>query len=83
MTRYRTESHRPVTQAREEEGPSQWRQRAGACVRQRQLSEDVYRYVFELLDNEPDMTGDDAGKIANHVQREFERKYGAVMGVGR
>jgi hypothetical protein len=51
--------------------------------RQRQLSEAVYQFVFQMLDAEPELSGNDAGKVAAHLQREFERKYQAMMGMGR
>ncbi len=38
----------------------------------RLLSEDVYSYVFQLLDAEPEMDGNEAGRIASRLQRLFE-----------
>lgn len=49
----------------------------------RQLSEQVYNFVFQMLDGEPELSGNDAGKLANHLQKEFERKYSAMMGMER
>lgn len=38
----------------------------------RLLSEDVYNYVFHMLDTEPEMDGNEAGRIASKLQRLFE-----------
>lgn len=35
------------------------------------LGEDVRNYIFEMLDSEPDMTGDEAGRIARAVEEAF------------
>lgn len=37
------------------------------------LAADVYDYVFSLLDNEPEIAGGLAGKIATALEKEFKR----------
>lgn len=40
--------------------------------REKLLSQDVYEFIFNMLDNEVEFTGEDAGNIAASVQRHFE-----------
>lgn len=48
------------------------------------LSEDLYNYVFQMLDAEPEMDGETAGKVATEVQKVFltqsEDDYEVVVG---
>lgn len=37
------------------------------------LAADVYDYIFQLLDGEPELTGGKAGKVATALEREFIR----------
>lgn len=37
-----------------------------------ELSEYLYNLAFQMLDNEPEMSGEDAGRVATAVQKRFE-----------
>lgn len=41
---------------------------------------DVYNFVFQMLDGEPDWTGDDAGKVAAATAKAFEVAIRANLG---
>ena len=43
------------------------------------LGEDLRQHIFETIDSEPTMTGDDAGKIARAVEEAFVKATQAVM----
>jgi len=36
------------------------------------LSGEVYNFVFEMLDNEPEMTGMEAGRIATQMEKAYK-----------
>ena len=40
-------------------------------ARVQQLAEDVRQHAFNLLDAEPELTGDDAGRVAASVEQAF------------
>ena len=37
------------------------------------LGEDLRNHVFEVLDNEPELTGEDAGFVARKVEEAFTK----------
>lgn len=39
-----------------------------------QLSKDLYAAVFAMLDREPELSGQEAGRVATAVQRAFLRQ---------
>lgn len=51
--------------------------------RERQLGEELFEFVTGALKNEPSFSAEDKGRIAQHLQREFERKYAAMTGPAR
>ena len=38
----------------------------------KKLQSQVYDFVFQILDNEPEFTGMDAGDIATKIERSFQ-----------
>jgi uncharacterized protein (DUF2267 family) len=36
------------------------------------VAQDVYRYVFDRLDSEPHLTGEDAGRLAAECQKAIQ-----------
>lgn len=50
----------------------------------RELGEKQFDFTIQLLrQHDKAISANDAGKIAQHLQREFERKYEAMIGMGR
>jgi hypothetical protein len=43
------------------------------------LGEDLRNDVFNLLDSEPDLTGDDAGAVARAVEEAFVKALQAIV----
>ena len=44
------------------------------------LGEDLRNHVFEVIDQEPDLTGDDAGIVARAVEEAFVKALQKIMG---
>jgi hypothetical protein len=47
--------------------------------RARMLAFDAYRFVFNQIDNEPHISGDEAGWIATQVEAAFLEAYASVV----
>lgn len=45
-----------------------------------QLADILYNFSFGLMDGEPELSGDDCGQIAAHLEKEFKKKIEELLG---